>query len=124
MLPNPRELSMVNTDEQYSEPQRVEICSNAARRIQTEITVRLFNGMTGQSRFFMVDEGFVVENSPEIKSVRAFECPTEPPLFLEVRHRKHKGTTVTIIIKEFRPIKHSISFMLKPVDSIKPAPRK
>ena len=111
---------MVNTDNKYMENQRILMCRHAIRKIP-EQDVQFLGGLTGRSNFFILDEGFVGENIPEFQLVRAFQCPTDPPLFLQVRHQTHKGTTVTIIMKEDKPNKCIMFLMSKPVGTIKPA---
>lgn len=114
----PREQSMVNTDKQYVEDQRIQFCHHAAQMIPEENIQFFKNGMTGRSKFFVLQEAFTDDTIEEFKLVRAFECPTKPLMYLEVRSQLHKGTTATVIIGQDKPFGSSMAFKLKPVDTI------
>lgn len=124
MPPSSGVQSMIDTDKQFKENHRMQMCNHAVRIMQPQTVQLLKNSLTGRSNFFIIEEGFVGENIPQFKLVRAFECPTVPPLFLEVRHREQKGTTVSIIMKEDKPHKYSIFLMPKFVNTIEPSPSK
>ena len=120
MMPSgPKEQSLIDTDKHYTAKERLEMCRTAVETLRNHEDIEWLTGsQTGASKFYVVQVKLLEERVAEYKMMRAFECPTKPSVYLQVRYQKDKGITISVIIKEDDINGSSMVFELKVVDTV------
>ena len=103
------ENSLLDADE-FTEKERFEICKKTLPMLGA--CIKLVEGTrTSLSRYYILQRsGTSPEMSSEAESsnaggivqgiVQAFQCPTDPKIYIHVNYQKHAGPTVWIMMRE------------------------
>lgn len=89
---------LVNTDELAAE-ERKEMCDNAVRIINERTedgTIKLHPGQTGEMKSYAVD----LLSNCQPKLTKAFQCPTKPLIYLQVRELRPEKHIVDIFVRQ------------------------
>lgn len=85
----------------FTEKQRLRMCEESLRQLPLtkDNVVDFLHKDTGPQKFYKLDLRSR-NRKPESRTVKAFNCPTKPAIYLEVHYWKSQGFTAWVIVKE------------------------
>jgi len=106
--------------DRFPEPYCRQLCVKAVKTLLEGRVSNLQDGELGPNLIYSVSQ-FDTRNMPKEKFIKAFQCPTEPPIYLEVNKEPDFQTySVVVFVKRSNLIDVSKDFeyFVKVVDDI------